>query len=209
MDRKKIVILDDDEGIIEVLKSQLLDYEVVGFVNAKEALSAMQRQHFDLFILDYFLYDTNGAEVIKNLRKFDKKIYIFLLTGYKDDIPGIETLERLDIQFYCEKSVDIENIIINIKSVLKSIDFIKSENVETFGARLKRLRTIFHLSQDDIARIVGGRGRTTIGNWEAGLAEPNIDALKKLATFFGVSIDYLLCHETDYRKILQPDDSKS
>lgn len=203
METKKIIILDDDEGIIEVLKSQLAEFDVVGFTDAKEALQKMHQEQFDLFILDYFLYDINGDEVVEKLRKFNKNIYIFLLTGYKDDLPGVETLERLDIQFYCEKSANIENIIINIKSVLKSIDFIKTGKELSFGTRLKQLRMNFNLSQDDIARIVGGRGRTTIGNWEAGLAEPNIEALKKLATYFGVSIDYLVCHEVDYTKIIR------
>jgi DNA-binding NtrC family response regulator len=196
--KKKIIILDDDEGILEILKEQLSEFSVIGFTDVEDALLKIRQENFDLFILDYFLFDCTGAEIIERVRRFNEKIYIFLLTGYKDTIPGLESLNRLNIQFYCEKSANVESIIINIKSVLKTIDFMKQEKSDTLASRLKQLRIAFNLSQEDIAKVVGDRGRTTICNWEAGLAEPSLDALKKLASFFGVTIDYLLCHETDY-----------
>jgi DNA-binding XRE family transcriptional regulator/CheY-like chemotaxis protein len=196
---KKIIILDDDEGIIRVLKSQLKENQVIGFTAADQAVERIRREYFDLFILDYFLFNTTGEDVVRKIREFNKKIYIFLLTGYKDSVPVDETLNQLDIQFYCEKSADVEWVITNIKSVLKTIDFIKyEEQHDSFALRLKQLRIAHNLSQEDIAKIVGGRGRTTIGNWESGLAEPNLETLKKLAAYFGVTIDYLLAYETDF-----------
>jgi DNA-binding response OmpR family regulator len=196
---KKIIILDDDDGIIQVLKSQLKENQVDGFTAADQAVAKIRQEYFDLLILDYFLFDTTGEEVVRKIREFNKKIYIFLLTGYKDSVPVDETLNFLDIQFYCQKSADIECVITNIKSVLKTIDFIKyEEHQESFAFRLKQLRVAHRLSQEEIAKIVGTRGRTTIGNWESGLAEPNLAALKKLASYFGVTIDYLLAHETDF-----------
>jgi response regulator RpfG family c-di-GMP phosphodiesterase len=169
MKPKKIIILDDDEGIIQVLKSQLKENQVIGFTAAAQAIETIRREYFDLFVLDYFLFDTTGEDVVRTIREFNKKIYIFLLTGYKDSVPVDETLNQLDIQFYCEKSADVEWVITNIKSVLKTIDFIQYEKQhDSFARRLKQLR-IAHL-----------------------------ETLKKLASYFGVTIDYLLAHETDF-----------
>ncbi|XMB71873.1 helix-turn-helix transcriptional regulator [Mycoplasmatota bacterium WC30] len=56
---------------------------------------------------------------------------------------------------------------------------------------LKSLRTNNNLSQKDVASIVGVN-QTTYGRYELGQIEPNVATLMKLATYYGVSIDYLL-----------------
>ena len=45
----------------------------------------------------------HGDKVVEEIRKFDKELYILLLTGHKDLAPPLETIRRLDIQGYCEK----------------------------------------------------------------------------------------------------------
>ena len=57
--------------------------------------------------------------------------------------------------------------------------------------RLVELRKINDLLQKDIAMRIGV-DRTTYNKYEKGLSEPSFDTLKKLASFFDVSIDYLL-----------------
>ncbi|XMB71883.1 helix-turn-helix transcriptional regulator [Mycoplasmatota bacterium WC30] len=56
---------------------------------------------------------------------------------------------------------------------------------------LKSLRTNNNLSQKDVAIIIGVN-QTTYGRYELGQIEPNVATLMKLATYYGVSIDYLL-----------------
>ncbi|HEX2925824.1 MAG TPA: helix-turn-helix domain-containing protein [Ruminiclostridium sp.] len=195
----RIIIIDDDDGIIKVLKSLLSKYYVEGFTNANTGIQKIKKEKFDLLILDYYLIDTNGEEVVSKIREFDKNIYIFLLTGFKDTVPPLKTLNELDIQFYCEKSADIENVIVNIESAVKSIEFVQNrmKASESFSSRLKELRKARNVSQEDLAKYVGV-GRTAVANWETGIAEPNAESLRKIATFFNVSIDYLMCYEVDY-----------
>jgi DNA-binding NtrC family response regulator len=98
--RLNIAIVDDDIGIIDVLKSGLLDYNVVGFTSSKDAISALKKEKFDLLILDYYVDELNADVIVKKIREFDKELYIVLLTGYADSVPGLETLEKMDIQCY-------------------------------------------------------------------------------------------------------------
>lgn len=60
----------------------------------------------------------------------------------------------------------------------------------TFGARIKKLRLDRGLRQLDVAKHLGC-GYTAIGNYERNVSMPSANDLKKLAEFFGVSIDYL------------------
>lgn len=61
-----------------------------------------------------------------------------------------------------------------------------------FKERLKSLRKERKLTQSALGAILN-YGYTAISNYESGRNEPSITDLKKIAEFFDVSMDYLLC----------------
>lgn len=67
-----------------------------------------------------------------------------------------------------------------------------------FKERLKELRTKKSIKQKDLGQVLN-YNYTTISNYESGRNEPSISDIKKLAEFFDVSIDYLLCIN-DYKR---------
>lgn len=60
-----------------------------------------------------------------------------------------------------------------------------------FGERLKEPRKEMGLGQIALAQKLGV-GKSVISLWETGACEPTLSNLVKIATFFGVSIDYLV-----------------
>ena len=124
MERKyKIIGVDDEEGIVDSLKVLLetSNYEFVGITNPLEAIERVKQEHFDLMLLDFMMTPLHGDEVVEEIRKFNKELYIILLTGHKDLAPPLETIKRLDIQGYCEKSDKFDQLLLLIESGLKSI----------------------------------------------------------------------------------------
>lgn len=63
--------------------------------------------------------------------------------------------------------------------------------MEIFAKRLKELRTEKKLSLDRLGRLIGVSD-TAILKWEQNKSEPTAINITQLATFFGVSSDYLL-----------------
>lgn len=61
--------------------------------------------------------------------------------------------------------------------------------------RLKELRKEANATQADMAKILGVTV-SAYGNYELGQREPTIEFLCKLADYFGVSVDYLIGHES-------------
>ncbi len=61
-----------------------------------------------------------------------------------------------------------------------------------FKERLKTLRKQKGITQSDLASILN-YGYTAVSNYESGRNEPSIKDLKKIAEYFDVSLDYLLC----------------
>lgn len=73
--------------------------------------------------------------------------------------------------------------------------------------RLRQLRTNKKLTQKDVAEFLGV-DRTTYVKYETGASEPNFETLQRLATFFGVSTDYLLGTETQKTPALTAKDER-
>lgn len=62
--------------------------------------------------------------------------------------------------------------------------------------RIKELRKQSRLSQQALADQIGVF-RNTISNWETGYSQISLENAKKVAEYFGVTIDYLLGSESD------------
>ena len=117
----KIMVVDDEQGIIDSLVMFLNKYEVKGYTDPREAVEALKHEHFDLLILDFLMMPIHGDQVVEEIRKFNSSLYILLLTGHKDLAPPLETIKRLDIQGYCEKSDRFDQILLLVESGLKSV----------------------------------------------------------------------------------------
>ncbi len=119
----KIIAVDDEEGIIDSLSIFLKrsGYDFTGVTDPQEAIERVRNEHFDLMILDFIMTPFHGDQVVEEIRKFNKELYILLLTGHKDLAPPLDTIRRLDIQGYCEKSDKFDQLLLLIESGIKSI----------------------------------------------------------------------------------------
>lgn len=134
--RYRIIGVDDEEGILDSL-TVLFDnseYEFYGAQDPVEAIELVKKEHFDLMLLDFMMTPLHGDEVVEEIRKFNKELYILLLTGHKDMAPPLETIKRLDIQGYCEKSDKFDQLLLLIESGIKSIE--QMNTIKTINEQL-------------------------------------------------------------------------
>ena len=119
----KIIAVDDEIGIVDSLSIFLkrTGYQFVGVTDPMEAIEKVKNEHFDLMILDFIMTPFHCDQVVEEIRKFNKDLYILLLTGHKDLAPPLETIKKLDIQGYCEKSDKFDQLLLLIESGIKSI----------------------------------------------------------------------------------------
>ena len=120
----KIIAVDDESGIIDSLSVFLKrsGYQLIGVTDPLEAIERVRNEHFDLMLLDYIMSPIHGDKVVEEIRKFDTTLYILLLTGHKDLAPPLETIRKLSIQGYCEKSDKFDQLLLLIESAIKSIE---------------------------------------------------------------------------------------
>lgn len=119
----RIIAVDDEEGIVDSLSIFLKrsGYDFTGVTDPIKAIELVKNEHYDLMILDFIMTPFHGDQVVEEIRKFNKELYILLLTGHKDLAPPLETIRKLDIQGYCEKSDKFDQLLLLIESGIKSI----------------------------------------------------------------------------------------
>lgn len=164
----RIIAVDDEMGIIDSLSIYLKKsgYDFVGYTDPMEALEKVKTEHFDLMILDFIMTPIHGDKLVEEIRKFNKELYILLLTGHKDLAPPLDTIKRLDIQGYCEKSDKFDQLLLLIESGIKSIsqmNLIKQMN-EELSNTYNELETAYLESIETLRYTVEAKDPYTSGH---------------------------------------------
>ena len=78
------------------------------------------------------------------------------------------------------------------------------------GKNIRYIRKQLSKTQSEIASLLK-KGQTTIGNWENGISEPNLEELVVLSNYFDISLDVLIkidLAKTNYQVQRKPEDGK-
>lgn len=107
-----VLCVDDQVEFLESLRP-LLEREghrVLTACGGEAGLAVLAAERVDLLLLDYMMPDLDAEAVLARVR--DPGLQVVLLTGYADERPPREMLERLNIQGYCDKSRGVEEILL-------------------------------------------------------------------------------------------------
>lgn len=123
MDKKKILIVDDDQAFSYIMKKNLEksgEYDVVSEMRGEEALYRARKENPDIILLDLIIPDRDGLSVLRDLKSDRKtaRIPVFMLTGVMDREAKIEAA-RLYCEHYFTKPVELGVLKAKIQDVLK------------------------------------------------------------------------------------------
>ncbi|MCW5721366.1 MAG: response regulator transcription factor [Devosia sp.] len=97
MNKRRILVVDDDADLRETLIDQLRgqpDFDIIEAGTANDALKAMRENNVELTILDVGLPDMDGREAVKIMREEGFRSPVLMLTGHDseaDEIRGLES----------------------------------------------------------------------------------------------------------------------
>ena len=126
----KILVVDDELSIRELLYRALtrVGYEVMTVPGGKEAIEVIRTQRPDLVLLDFKMPVMNGVEVLKEIRGFDNRVKIIMLTGM-----GTEELERearlSGAVGFLRKNLGIDVIVKTINRILRPEEGYEKEKI--------------------------------------------------------------------------------
>jgi len=122
MAREKILVVEDEEDILELIKYNLIKegYQVLAATTGEEAVSIAQRQHPDLVLLDIMLPAMDGLEVCRMLKHdpVTMKIPIIMLTAKGEEADIVTGLE-LGADDYMPKPFSPKIVIARVRNILR------------------------------------------------------------------------------------------
>lgn len=159
--RISILTLDDDPIITSTIQAyfQRSGYSVDVENDPNEAIERIRCGSYDILLLDFLMSPICGDQVVEEIRKFNKDLYIILLTGHKSMAPPIKTIRQLDIQGYYEKDDRFDQLELLVESCVKSI-----KQMRTIRDYQKELENAYMQTIETLRHVVETRDKETEGH---------------------------------------------
>ena len=138
MDKPKILIVDDEPDILDVLEYNLLQngFQVERAENGEYAVKIAKKFQPDLVILDIMMPTMDGVETCRQLRKMPetKHSYILFLTARSEEYSELAAFE-VGADDYIHKPIKPRTLISRIKAILRRNSEVEdeTENIVEIG----------------------------------------------------------------------------
>jgi CheY-like chemotaxis protein len=153
--KKHILIVDDETSIRDLCKELLEEegYKISTATNGLDALEKMERDIFDLFLIDMAMPKMNGFELMKEIKNKQPLAVIVMLTGFSSIEGAIKAVQAGAFQ-YLSKPINAEELFTVVKTGIKYSEELYGPLQKTFepgtGVIQKGEPIILHgFSQDD------------------------------------------------------------
>lgn len=121
--RNKILIVEDDLDLLEVLKKKFIaeKFDVLEAVNGQIGLDEALRQHPDLILLDIIMPVMDGMTMLKKLREdlWGKNASVLLLTNLSDESKVAEAMKHNVFDYLVKADWNISDVIKKAQAMLK------------------------------------------------------------------------------------------
>lgn len=193
--RISILTLDDDPIITSTIQAyfQRSGYQVEIENDPVKAIDRVKNGSYDILLLDFLMTPICGDQVVEEIRKFNKDIFIILLTGHKSMAPPIKTIRQLDIQGYYEKDDRFDMLELLVESCVKSIhqmQTIKQYQGELEKAYMQTIETLRNVVETRDAETQGHSERvSSLGSalaQEMGLSEEEVNRIRIAGLFHDI-----------------------
>ena len=156
-----ILTLDDDPIITSTIQAYFnrSGYHVDVENDPLKAIERIRTTPYDILLLDFLMSPICGDQVVEEIRKFNKELFIVLLTGHKSMAPPVKTIRQLDIQGYYEKSDRFDQLELLVESCVKSI-----RQMRLIKEYQEHLHNAYMQTIDTLRNVVETRDKETEGH---------------------------------------------
>ena len=115
----RVLIVDDEPSIAKTVKF-ILDaegFETQIVFNGEECLAKLEKESFDLILLDIMMPKMNGWEVFEELQKKKPKVKVAFLTVIRYSNAVKEKLEKEGLADFITKPFDNEDLVTRVRQI--------------------------------------------------------------------------------------------
>lgn len=120
---KRIMVVDDEpevRGAIEALL-EAEGFEVIATLSGPECLKKLQKEKVDLVLVDFFMPEMSGRELLERMRKDPKLkgLKVAFLTAARFGDIGMEKLHKLGALDYIQKPFEGADLVRRVRRMIK------------------------------------------------------------------------------------------
>jgi len=125
----RVLIIDDEENILKTLSGILSDegHETITAANAADGLARASEFNIDCVLLDVWLPDIDGLQVLRELRRDDTMRPVIMMSGHSTITTAVEAT-KLGAYTFLEKPLDLERLLLTLRNALRQIE-LERENL--------------------------------------------------------------------------------
>ncbi|HOY76754.1 MAG TPA: response regulator [Hyphomonadaceae bacterium] len=165
LERLKVLVVDDNHHMINIIKTILRGFEVKDFFdasNAADAFSLIRTTPFDLIITDYAMDPINGCEFTKLIRTAEDSpnhfVPIIMLTAYAEK-SKVEAARDAGVTEFCAKPVTATELYRKVCTVINTPrSFIRTSVY--FGPDRRRRKDDHYKGKERRENLFGPKGAT-------------------------------------------------
>jgi two-component system nitrogen regulation response regulator NtrX len=130
MIKDKILIVDDERGIRSSLKGILEDegYNTRAVKTGEDCIKLLELQNFDLILLDIWLPEMDGIEVLKKIKTMDENPQVVMISGHGTVETAVKAT-KLGAYDFLEKPLSLEKVVLTVKNALRQKK-LEEENIQ-------------------------------------------------------------------------------
>jgi UDP-3-O-[3-hydroxymyristoyl] N-acetylglucosamine deacetylase len=114
--KPKIMIVDDEEPILKVLSGVLQDEGYICLLarNGKEALDLFQKERPQVVLLDIWMPDMDGLELLKRIKDMDSECSVIMISGHATVATAVKAM-KMGAADFLEKPLSIDSVLMALK----------------------------------------------------------------------------------------------
>jgi len=135
--QRKVLIVEDEPDIARLVQTHLQDIGCAADIagNGAAALQALEKQRYQLVVLDLMLPDTDGLSLCRQLRGGSDYVPILMLTAKSTELDRVLGLE-MGADDYLTKPFSIPELLARIKALFRRVEALSRPAAESTSQEL-------------------------------------------------------------------------
>lgn len=186
-----ILVIDDEVSILTALKFALGDYfSVITTTDVPESLDIINNKNIDLVLLDQYLGEYRGLDVLKSIKAINPRVIVIAMTAYGSIEDSIEAIQN-GAYHYVTKPLDINGL---ISIINKALDY------QSLSDEVESLTKQIHEEKSNVKIISSSDAMSEVFKMIDRIKDIDINVLVSGESGTGKELIARAVHETSRRK---------
>jgi diguanylate cyclase (GGDEF)-like protein len=180
--RKKVLIVDDDQSIIEILTDMMaiFGHEYVTARDGVEALDVLKKHYIDIVITDMMMPNMDGMELLKYINSNYPSIKVIVVTGYDRTYTYTDVI-REGASDFISKPFNTDELEAKMNRIIRELDLLSQLEILSISDSLTGLYNRRHFD----TKIFEEVRRAHRQSHDLFLAILDVDNLKEMNDKYG------------------------